>query len=89
MRIYEKTHIATATSTLVYSGQCVLRYITVNTTAAGAVTIADAITDTTPVIGILKASTVEGTYRYDCIMATGIHVKTAAASDLTVVYEKL
>ena len=87
MRVFEKTHIASGTSTLVHTGRCTLRYITVNTTANGAITVADALTDTTPVVAILQASILPGTYRYDCVMANGIFVKTAAASDITVCYE--
>jgi uncharacterized Fe-S cluster protein YjdI len=89
MRIFEKTNITSNTGTLVHSGQCVLRYITVNTTAAGAITVADAITATTPVVAILKSNCPCGTYRYDCVMAKGIYVTTAASSDITVVWEKL
>jgi hypothetical protein len=90
MKAYNKVHIADAASTLVYSGPCVLRYITVNTTAAGATTVADALSDTTPVVAILKSSIAEGTYRYDCVMATGLFVKTGHADqDITVVYEAL
>jgi len=87
MRIFEKTHIDSATTTVVRSGQCVLRYITVNTTAAGAITIYDQTSAASPVVGVLAASVAPGTYRYDCVMANGITVVTAGASDITVVYE--
>ena len=89
MRIFEKTHISTTTGTLVRSGASVLRYITINTAAAGAITVADAITATTPVVAIIQISALPGTYRYDCVMANGIFVTTAANTDLTVVYECL
>ena len=90
MKAYNKTHIDSAASTLVYTGPCVLRYITVNTAAAGAITVADALTDTTPVVAILKSGVVEATYRYDCIMATGLFVKTGHNDqDITVCYESL
>ena len=89
MRIFEKKNITSGTGTLVYSGPCVLRYITVNTTAAGAITVADAITATTPVVAILQSNILPGTYRYDCVMAKGIYVTTAAASDITVCYEAI
>lgn len=93
MRIFEKTHIANATTATVgltvLGKQGVLRYVTVNTTANGATTIYDSTTASGTTVAVLKASTPEGTYRYDCIMTNGISVATTAAVDLTVVYETL
>ena len=89
MRVFEKNHISSATTTTVLnSQQGVLRYITVNTTAAGAITVYDGTTSGT-VVAILKSNIAEGTYRFDCVMSKGITVVTAAASDITVVWEVL
>ena len=87
MRIFEKTHISTATTTVVKSGQCVLRYITVNTTAAGTITVYDNTSAVAPVVAVIAASVLPQTFRYDAVMTTGITVVTAGASDITVVYE--
>ena len=82
---YTYTHISTATTTVVSTKPCVLIAIIVNTTAAGAITIDDAVSATTPTIGIMKASIAEGTYEYKVFCATGLTIVTAAASDITVV----
>lgn len=86
-RVFQKSHLTS--SGLVNSGACVLRYVTVNTTAAGTITIADALSGTTPAVAILQASILPGTYRYDCVMPTGIYATLGAASDITVCYEAL
>lgn len=59
-----------------------LRAIVVNTTAAGAITVADAV-DT---IGTLKASIAEGTYYYDVQYDNQLTVTLAHNSDVTVVH---
>lgn len=93
MRIFEKTNIIGASSTVVAGAQVCLRYVTVNTTAAGTIKIFDAATvantSTTNSVGILQASVLPGTFRYDCIMTNGITVIANAASDITVVYERI
>jgi hypothetical protein len=80
-------NIATNTGTQVKTGAGVLRSITVNTTAAGAITIYDNTSAAGTKIGTMKASIVEGTYVYDAKFSTGLHIVTAAASDITVTYE--
>lgn len=79
-------HIATNTTTQVVTGACTLVAIVVNTTAAGAITIADSTSTTTPTVAILKASIGEGTYMYNVTLSSGIRVVTAGASDITVIY---
>lgn len=79
-------HVASATTTLVKTGPGTLRSITVNTTAAGAITVYDAVTAVAPVIAILKSSIAEGTYTFDVNFTTGLTIVTAAASDITVSY---
>lgn len=79
-------NITTGTTTDVLVGQGRLVSITVNTTAAGTIAIQDYNASTTVTIGTLKASVVEGTYWYNCVMARGIRIITGAASDITVTY---
>jgi hypothetical protein len=79
-------YITTGTTTQVFTGQCVLDYITVNTTAAGTIGIIDGISGSTVTSGSLKASVAEGTYHYHITMNKGIRIVTAAASDITVAY---
>lgn len=79
-------HITTGATTDVLVGQGRLVSITVNTSAAGTITIQDYNSAITATIGILKASVAEGTYWYNTIMARGIRIITGAASDVTVTY---
>lgn len=81
------TNIATATTTVVKSGGGILRRITVNTTAAGAVTVYDNTSAAGTKIATLPSSAVVGTYEYGVRFGTGLTVVTAAASDVTVVWE--
>lgn len=83
---YSYNHISSGTTTTVKASAGFLHSITVNTTAAGTITIYDNTTNSGTVIGILKASVVERTFVYDISMTTGITIVTAAASDLTVSY---
>jgi hypothetical protein len=69
-------------SHVVATGTGTLHSIIVNTTAAGAVTVADA----TGTIAVLKVSIGEGTYVYDCAWHGYLSVLPAAASDLTIVH---
>ena len=82
---YKYTHISTATTTTVSTIPCVLVAVIVNTTAAGTITLDDAITATTPTIAIMKASIAEATYEYKVLCTVGLTVVTAGASDITVV----
>lgn len=79
---YIPKHISTATTTAVKDKTGVLHAITVNTTAAGTITVNDA----SGAIAVLKASVAEGTYTYDVACQGKIEVVTAAASDITVAY---
>ncbi len=82
--VYQGTHIATNTTTTVFSGQGVLHTIVVNTTAAGTITVNDGAT----AVAILKASVAEGTYTFDVQIAANLSIITAAASDITVTWAK-
>jgi hypothetical protein len=63
-------------------GSGTLHSISVNTTANGAVTIADA----GGTIAILKASIAEGNYIYDVAFSGYLSITAAAASDLTIIH---
>ncbi len=84
---YSYSNIKTATTTQVSTGPRTLVAITVNTTAAGAISIIDGTSGTTANIGTLKASILEGTYWFNVACGTGIRIVTAGASDITVIYK--
>lgn len=81
------TNISTATTTVVKSGRGNLAKIIVNTTAAGAITVYDNTSAAGTKIATFKASVVEGSYEFNCRFLTGLTVVTAAASDVTVIWE--
>lgn len=82
-------YISSATTTQVASGHGVLEKIIVGETAAGAITIYDETgSGTTKIIGVLKASVVEGEYAFNVTFGEGLKIVTAAASKITVVYRK-
>jgi hypothetical protein len=77
-------NISTATTTIVKPGAGVLHTLTVNTTAAGAITIYDNTAASGTKIATLKASIAEQTFTFDVGFGTGLTIVTAAASDITV-----
>lgn len=79
-------NIAAAATTVVKPGPGVLASITVNTTAAGAITVYDNTAASDTKIATLKASVTEGCYHYNCVFSTGLTIVTAAASDITVTF---
>lgn len=79
-------NVATNTTTVAKSGAGVLQSITVNSTAAGAITVYDNTAASGTKIATLKASIAEGTYTFNCAFSTGLTVVTAAASDITITY---
>lgn len=87
---YEFVHISGAATTVISGVACKLIRVVVNTTAASAINIYNAATSATSttanVVGVLKASIVEGDYDYMTKLATGLTVVTLGASDITVVY---
>lgn len=76
-------HVAAAATTHVKTTTGFLHRIVVNSTAAGTITVSD--DDGT--IAILKASVAEGAYWYGCDFRGKLDVVTAAASDITIIYE--
>lgn len=84
---YNYNNIASATTTVVKSGGGLLHSITVNTTAAGAITVYDNTSAASTKIATIAASPVIGsTFIYDVAFKTGLTIVTAAASDITVSY---
>ncbi len=85
---YTHNNIASATTTVVKSGAGILHCITVNTTAAGAITVYDNTSAAGTKIATIAASPVIGsTFLYDVSFVTGLTIVTAAASDITVSYK--
>lgn len=84
--IFEYRNITTATTTVVKSGAGVLKAITVNSTAAGTITVYDNTSAAGTKIATLKTSVVEGTYEFNVAFGTGLTIVTGAASDITVSY---
>jgi len=81
---FSYSNITSATTTTVKSGSGFLHCITINTTAAGTITIYDNTAGSGTKIGTLKASVAENTYYFDATFGTGLTIVTAAASDITV-----
>ena len=86
---FEHKNVASATTTVVASGPAVLHNVTVNSTAAGTITIYDNTAASGTKIATLKASVAEGSYRFNVRCRTGLTVVTAAASDITVSFATL
>ena len=84
--IFEYRNITTATTTVVKSGAGVLKAITVNSTAAGTITVYDNTSAAGKKIATLKTSVIEGTYEFNVAFGTGLTIVTGAASDITVSY---
>lgn len=87
MRDEKMTNIATNTTTTVKSGSGYLARITINTTAAGAITVYDNTAASGTKIATFPASAVVGTYEFGGRFTTGLTIVTAAASDITVIYQ--
>jgi hypothetical protein len=75
--------ITTGTTTAVKAGTGVLKRIIIGTTAAGTITVNDAIGAKL----VLKASMPEGSYELNLLCVGKIEVVTGAASDITVSFE--
>jgi hypothetical protein len=85
---YKYTNIDSATTTTVISGSGILKSITINETAAGAITVYDNTAGSGTKIATLKASIAEGTYEYNVLFRTGLTIVTAGASNITVATRK-
>lgn len=87
---YKAIVLAAPTTTLVKTGAGVLHSITFNKpVATGTVEVDDALTNTTPIIGLITtpANPMPVTLIYDVAFSTGLSITTAtAAQDITVAY---
>lgn len=87
MTAFTHKNIAGAATTVVKSGAGVLHNITVNTTAAGTITVYDNTSGAGTKIATIAASPVVGScFQFDVSFTTGLTIVTAAASDITVSY---
>lgn len=82
------SHQTAASAVNVKAGPGILKRITVNTSAAGTITVRDALTDTTPVIAVITtvASVGPVTIEFDLPFTVGLRVTPSATMDITVVY---
>lgn len=87
---YNYSNITTQTTTLVKTGAGLLHSITFNKpTATGTVKINDALTDTTPTMGLITtpSSPMPVTLIYDIVFTTGLTIVTGTATqDITISY---
>lgn len=81
------TNISSATTTVVKSGRGNVARIVINTSAAGAITVYDNTSAAGTKIATFASSVAAGTYEFGCKFNTGLTIVTAAASDLTVIWE--
>ena len=82
---YEAKNISSATTTVVSTGPGVLHGITINTTAAGTITVYDNTAASGTKIATIAASpTIGVVFLYDVRFRTGLTIVTAAATDCTV-----
>ena len=82
------TRITTAATTVVKASSGTLYRIIIGATAAGAITLYDNASEASgKVIGVLRASIGEGSYAFGLRFRNGLVVVTAAASDITIIYE--
>lgn len=82
--MYNYKYISTATTTIFAEKTTgILHTIVLTETAAGAITVSDAV----GTIAVLKSSIVEGTYLLDVAYSKYLTVVTAAASKLTVSFK--
>lgn len=88
---YQYLYISSQTTTVVdAAGQGQLVRIVLGETAAGSITIYDAVSGaTTTTIAVLKASIAEGTYELGVQYKAGLQIVTAGASKLTVVFSPI
>lgn len=82
------TNITTNTSTQVFTGKGILQAITVNTTAAGSITLADGTSASNVAFGVLVSNATVGTYWYNVSVSGGLYITTAASSNITVTWSQ-
>ncbi len=85
---YAYNHISTATTTTVKTGAGILGGLSINSPAAGTVTVYDSLTGSGTVIAVLTLTTTTplATVLQVLQFSTGLTLVTSAAVDLTVAY---
>lgn len=79
-------NITSATTTTVKTGGGYLNRITINTTAAGAITVYDNVAASGTQLAAFPSNAVVGTYEFGGRFTTGLTIVTGAASNITVSY---
>jgi len=88
---YTYTYVGAAATTQVYTGNCRLVRIVVNTPLDGSINIIDGTSGSTTNVGIIKTVTADTnvpTYYYGIKLTTGLRVITTGNSDITIVWTK-
>lgn len=80
------TYIDSATTTQVYTGNCVLNKIIIGEDAAGAISIIDGTSGSTVNVLQFEASAPVGHYDFNIALRAGLRIITAAATKITVVW---
>lgn len=83
---YKYTNITTATTTQVNNSPCRLIRVVLNETLAGAVTVIDNTSGSTPIVATIAASTPAGYLYYGVKLNAGLRITTASADDITIVW---
>ncbi len=83
---YRCTYTETAGATTIKSSAGVLRAIVVGSTPTKAIEIYDSAGSGGTKLGELKTSIAEGTYRFDCNFAAGLHISNPGGGKLSVIW---
>jgi hypothetical protein len=90
---YTNISAANTTGAQIFTGRGLLRAVVVNTTAAGPINVTDGLlvttgagSGTTGNVGIMQASILPGTQRYDVSISKGLTIANTAASNITIVW---
>jgi bifunctional ADP-heptose synthase (sugar kinase/adenylyltransferase) len=75
-----------ATATTIKTGRGVLRAIVVGSTPAKAIEIYDSAGSGGTKLGELKTSIAEGTYEFDCVFGTGLHISNPGGGKISIIY---
>lgn len=89
---FQYTKISATSDNQIFTGRGLLRAVVINTTAAGAINISDdlltATSGTSGNVGIIQASVLPQTLRYDISISKGLTIATTAASNVTICWAK-
>lgn len=73
-------------ATTIKIGAGILRAVIIGSTPSKAIEVYDSIGSGGTKIAELKASLAEGTYRFDCNFASGLHITNPGGGKLSVIY---